>query len=202
MYEDAFWIERFGARGATQARTDGEYHVRYLVGALRDGSPATLADYARWLQVVLTTRGMCTLHIDEHFAWLSRSLDAHQVRDAEPAHAYLAEARAALRYADGPGRTVQAAARELARRAAAAGLPRRELEQLVSFLGDAVAHGRPELFVAHARFLGARAERRAAVTATVTELRAAAGVVGDDAAATMARTALDDALAALAEVAA
>src|ERR1043165_7247139 len=71
MYRDPFWLERFGERGRKFAREDRMYPLKYLPAALSIGATQTLEDYARWLQRVLTTRGMCTLHIEENFARLA-----------------------------------------------------------------------------------------------------------------------------------
>src|SRR5436305_13118195 len=73
MYRNPFWDERFGERGRRFAREDNLHHLAYLVQALRAESPDLLTGYARWLQRVLTTRGMCSRHVGENFARLSEA---------------------------------------------------------------------------------------------------------------------------------
>jgi hypothetical protein len=153
MYRDPFWMKRFGPRGRQFADEDALHHVSYLVQALVNENPSILADYARWLQVVLTSRGMCSEHLRENFERLSRAVRALGLPRAEVAAEYLRAAEEALRYPDGPARTVQ----ELAPGVAAA-VPeeaRRQAELLVSFLADAVRLGEPQIFAKHVVWLRA-----------------------------------------------
>lgn len=166
MYADPFWQERFGDIGRRFAEEDSRHHVTYLVEALRAESPETLAGYARWLQSVLTTRGLCTIQIADHFEQLRRAIAAAGLGDTDPAGDYLTAAQAALRYPTGPGRAVQDSAGALAEavvRRVAGALPvwvaensdrcRDDVRSLLSYLADAVALGRPELFAGQARWL-------------------------------------------------
>lgn len=169
MYEeDPFWWERFGERGRRFADEDGQYHVTYLVEALRQGSPLTLVEYARWLRGVLTARGMCTLHLVENLGRLATVLVG---RDATmgPAAGFLRAAVAGLEYTDGPAGGLQGAADEVAEAVASelAGTEGgsddaawREARHLVSYVADALASGRGDLLAAHVRWLaGALRER-------------------------------------------
>src|SRR3954465_800704 len=113
MYRDPFWDARFGERGRRYAREDNVHHIAYLVQALRAASVDLLTNYARWLQRVLTTRGMCSRHIGENFERV-----AEGIGDAAPAFAFLDEAAAALAYDGGPARAVQEAAEGVVTRAA------------------------------------------------------------------------------------
>lgn len=166
MYADPFWQERFGEAGRRFAEQDSRHHVNYLVEALRTGSPETLAGYARWLQSVLTTRGMCTAQIADHFEQLRRAIAAADLGDTDPAGNYLTAGQAALRYPTGPGRSVQDAAGALTDavvRRVAGTFPdwvaenpatcRDDVRSLLSYLADAVALGRPELYAGHVRWL-------------------------------------------------
>src|SRR5690242_53576 len=74
MYKNPFWQERFGRRGRQFAEQDGRYHVSYLVEALRFQTPDIFINYARWLQTVLTTRGMCSRHLAENFSRLADAI--------------------------------------------------------------------------------------------------------------------------------
>lgn len=188
MYANPFWLERFGER-ARHGRTDGRYHVQYLVEALRADSANVIEQYARWLQQVLTTRGMCTRHLDDNFARLGVAI-ADTLVDAQPAVALLDAARAALRYPSGPPRELQDRAEAVAGAAAAAlyaahpdWLARwgeagraRCVDDLVYHLhyaADALALGTPTLFTSHVRWIGGFLERRGIPRAHLDESLAA-----------------------------
>jgi hypothetical protein len=163
MYEDPFWEERFGERGRRFAEQDGQYHVSYLVSALALSNPDVMTGYARWLQSLLVSRGMCSRHIAENFERLERAI-AIEVPDAEPAIAMLHAASEALRYDAGLARELQDRSESLADAAAAhqgpPGIPRGYLVHLLAYLADAMALVRPELFCAHVVWLAGFLERR------------------------------------------
>ncbi len=152
MYEDPFWTERFGARGEQFAKHDGRQHVLYLVDALRYGAPKIVADYATWLQSVLTTRGMCTRHLDDNLARLAQAIvDDGLDEDGRPS-AYLEAARRALLYPEGSdARAVQDAAPRLVERAAREA--RADALNHLSFAADAIALGRDDLFDGYLAFI-------------------------------------------------
>jgi hypothetical protein len=114
MYANPFWDERFGERGRTFARQDGHYHIDHLVVALRFEVPALLTRYARWLQVTLTTRGMCSRHLAENYARLAQAIHEELPVETGAAVTYLREAEEALIYQEGPARLLQLAAERLA----------------------------------------------------------------------------------------
>ncbi|MFL5378695.1 MAG: hypothetical protein ACJ787_12340 [Myxococcales bacterium] len=163
MYGDPFWLDRFGERGRDFARADGLYHLTYLATALSIGGTGTLENYARWLQTVLTTRGMCTLHIEENFARLAEAIRARGLDEQGVAQHYLAAASAALRYR-GSGKGLQAATSRLAAKAAEGMSPDRlrEAMALSSFLADAVALSMTTSFVGHVAWLRAHHARTGA----------------------------------------
>jgi hypothetical protein len=163
MYANPFWEERFGERGRQFARTDNHHHLSYLALALRVGSPEPLARYARWLQEVLTTRGMCTRHLSANFAWLADAISAEGLEGGDEARAYLRAAQEALLYPADPARALQAVATQVAGRALQTLYARRpewldrwgeagrnrcadDLVYHLSYLTDALALGRAELF--------------------------------------------------------
>jgi hypothetical protein len=160
-----FWDERYGERGRRFAHEDNLHHVRYLSHALRSGSPAALLRYARWLQSILTTRGMCSRHIADNFARLGAAIQAAGVPQAAPALDYLAAAVDALTYPDGPARAVQHAAEQMTRRAtelletrqAASDPPgvavADDLSDYTAYLADALALGQRDLFVRHVEWM-------------------------------------------------
>jgi hypothetical protein len=176
MYENPFWTERFGERARKHANQDGDYHISYLLQALMARDVAVLVSYARWLQSVLTSRGMCTRHLADNFERLERVI-GQEVEDASLATEYLREARAALRYDDGPGRELQDLADGIADAAVDALYQRHpgslsqpgeagkrsaheDIQYHLSYLSDAVALGKPELFVAYTAWLDGFLRRR------------------------------------------
>jgi hypothetical protein len=177
MYaDDPFWRERFGERGRRHAGEDGDFHIAHLVQALVARDPEVLVGYARWLQSVLTTRGMCSRHLDENFERLARALQL-EIPAAALAVEYLERARAGLRYPEGPGRELQDATPRLARATLEAlsrghpdwlarhGETERETRAAdvsyhLSYLADAAALGRSELFASHAVWIGEFSKRR------------------------------------------
>jgi hypothetical protein len=205
LYANPFWDARYGERGRRYAIEDGRFHVQYLVEALRGGSPETLVAYARWLQPVLTTRGMCSRHLAENFASLGEAIQAEGLDPTGEAQAYLAAAEAALRYDAGSAGTLQDAAAGLAAAAAAklavapsaarasgAGLGRPRIEDDLlddlSYLADAVALKRPDLFVDYvqwtAGYLRGRGVPAEALAARLSALAAALDALDGDAATT------------------
>lgn len=171
MYQDRFWMARFGERGLEHTQQDGRFHVSYLVQALIASDPGVLTRYARWLRSVLTTRGMCTRHLAENFERLARAIQ-EQVFDSASAVEYLRAAGAALIDDAGPGRELQLASESIAARICARELDppssaggaasrdaRADLLHLLSYLADALSLGRSEHFLAHVRWLDGFFER-------------------------------------------
>lgn len=163
MYVDPFWRARFGERADKHGRQDGRFHVQYLQQALASDDPAVLEHYARWLQQLLTVRGMCTRHLAEHFDRLGRAIAEEAWPEREAAVALLQAATAALTYPNGVARAVQlraaaivdAAAATLAREGADAEHERLrdELDTLVSYCADALALGSPQVLADHVGWL-------------------------------------------------
>jgi hypothetical protein len=158
MYADPFWRARFGERAAIHGTRDGRYHIDYLIQALTGDDVAILEQYARWLQPVLTSRGMCTRHLAENFARLARAIADEAWPDAAPAVAMLAAAERSLAYPPGsPARAV----RERAAAVIAAALARDpelvsgELDTLLHHAADALALADPAVFARHVTWLRA-----------------------------------------------
>ncbi|RKH16420.1 hypothetical protein D7X74_15435 [Corallococcus sp. CA047B] len=163
LYADPFWNARYGPQRARRfGDEDAVFHVRYLVQALDAQRPAILEDYARWLRTLLFTRGMCSLHLDQHFEGLSLALQAEGFGQGTLPHTYVQAARDALRYPSGAAHPLEDASPALiadAVRRLEARLPpgnRRRLEQELrlhlSYLSDALALDRPDLWEAHLRW--------------------------------------------------
>ena len=173
MYRDPFWDERFGPRGRRFSDEDSRHHVSYLAAALDANDPQVLTKYAHWLRGVLVSRGMCSRHLAENYRRLARAIEAEEIPGARDAAALLEQAITALLYPPGPSRRLQDASGEIAARLAAEWVAREpapgaelrdraeaDLAQHLSYLADACACGRPELFVTYARFFAGFAERR------------------------------------------
>jgi hypothetical protein len=158
---DPFWYERFGERANLHGKKDGRFHIDYLIQTLHAGDAAIIENYARWLQQVLTSRGMCTRHLSENFERLAAAIRDEGWRDAGVAAALLDGACAALRYPFGAAQELQRAIPRLAA-AVHASLPAVELAHYAT---DAVALGQPAVFVAHVRWLAGFLERHGVVRA-------------------------------------
>lgn len=158
MYADPFWDARFGERGRRFAREDAHFHVIYLAEAVRAGSAASFVMYVRWLQNVLTTRGMCSLHLRDMLEAIGTGIRAIGIEDVETALAYLGAGVGALRHDGDAGRIEQLAPRDEADRLA---------EHLVSYLGDAVALSLPRVFVDHVEWLRENGRRVGATSVRV-----------------------------------
>lgn len=164
MYEDPFWDERFGARGRKFAVEDGRLHAIYLAQAVVMDDSSLLRSYAIWLRSVLTTRGMCTLHLAENFEHLGRLLREHELPDVERALVFLDEAKRVLAYPAGPADELSRAAPRLVPTIVSSVLARHpalegrtgfgaaRVGYDLSFLADAVAFQRPAAWIAHVRF--------------------------------------------------
>jgi hypothetical protein len=198
MYTDPFWLERFGERGKRFTVEDGHFHLSHLSQALVASDVEVLAAYARWLRTLLTSRGMCSLHVAENFERLARAI-ADEVEDSAAAVEYLVAARVALAYTEGPARELEQARDGLVTRALVALVvsepgwterwpgdgrheAQRDLRYLLCYLGDSLALARPETFSAHALWLAGFWSRRGFPPAHVTQtLSALSEILGKDA---------------------
>ncbi len=115
MYRNPFWASRFASRGKEHAAQDAQYHITYLATAVETGLPEIMANYAVWLRNVLTSRGMCTRHLDENFERLAdaMAMDYALSPDRLP-FACLEAARTALLYEEGTARHIQQRQQQLA----------------------------------------------------------------------------------------
>lgn len=199
MYRDPFWDDRFGARGRKRAAEDGLHHLSNLAQALLAEDPAILTRYARWLQAVLTSRGLCTRHLEENFKRLADALALENMARGEEAVRYLALAEVALEYQSGPPQEIQRASKRIAARAA--GLVQEhwvdEALTCLSYLVDSVALGRSETFCSYATWVSAFSERRGVPRGHFNEMIAALGEAlrTDETLSTEAKTAAEQLLA-------
>lgn len=162
LLENPFWKARYGERAERFGKEDNGYHLDYLAESVRADDVEVMKRYARWLQSVLNSRGMCTRHLDENFALMIEELTAMGLANPEVT-AHLEAARAALRYDPGAARAIQDAApalveaisEELYRRhpewsshdERQRGHCRNDVGYQLDYLADAVAMNRPELYV-------------------------------------------------------
>lgn len=220
MYADPFWSERFGARGRKHADEDGQYHLRYVLQALEARDPGLVVHYARWLQGVLVSRGMCSRHLEENFLRLGGALREDGAPgvpawERDEAIALFERAAAALRYSVPGASEVQERTPELARAAVEAlrgeqpeWTPEAEARARceddaryhLSYVADAIASGRAGSFVEYVRWRVGFQERvhvpRARTVALLQALSAACGALTPNAA-TEARVVLRAGLEAL-----
>lgn len=145
MYVDPFWQERFAARGRKHSEQDIGFHVDYVIQAIEARDASVMARYARWLQGVLTTRGMCTLHLAASFGRLADAIGDKQAKD------HLDAARAALLYEGGAARALQERIRDAIVRGTPG--PIEDTAYHLSYLADAIALGQPSVFLGHIEWL-------------------------------------------------
>jgi hypothetical protein len=146
MYENPFWMERYGERGRRFANEDSLHHVNYLDQALAAGDAAVFERYARWLRSVLVSRGMCTEHLAENFRLLAEAIADEGLPDHEQGTGVLRRGDNALQYDSGPAASleeIRPRLLEAVQAAQDASRPMREddCRYLVSYLIDATATG-------------------------------------------------------------
>jgi len=150
MYENPFWMERYGARGRNFANEDSLHHISYLDQALASADPLIFERYARWLRTVLVTRGMCTEHLAENFRLLARAITDAGLPDDAAAREILLRGDASLRYEDGNAGVLEHSRDQLLRAVedAQAVQPMREDDRryVVSYFIDAAATGEGAFF--------------------------------------------------------
>ena len=143
MYENPFWMQRYGARGRRFADEDSLHHIRYLEQALAEEQPALFERYARWLRSVLVSRGMCSEHLAENFHLLAAEIASRGWPSSGDARTILEAGAAALIYQEGGAaqlerhRSTLLAAVE--RAPAGASMRADDRRYLVSYLIDAAA---------------------------------------------------------------
>ena len=154
VYRDPFWDARFGKRGHYHTERDGNYHLSYLAQAVRARAPKVMAEYALWARGMLVPRGMCSHHLAENFGMIRDALAEQGI--AGDAAAILDAAALALTYTDGPSgaldRIAEGAVGTLAVQGGTSSTAR-DWRHHLSYLADAVALGRPELFSDYLAFL-------------------------------------------------
>lgn len=157
-YTDGFWMARFGDRGRKFADEDGLRHAQYLAEAIESGTSEPFVIYARWLRSVLTTRGMCTLHIHDNFVRLGMVLRNFDRPLFDAAMPHLDAGVRAL-VPEGPAGALHQAAVSSHRDGGDDAFVD-DPAFLLSYVSDAVAAGTSEHFLAHLRWLCTECDRR------------------------------------------
>jgi hypothetical protein len=171
MYENPFWMERYGERGRRFADDDGLHHVRYLEQALASRDAAVFERYAQWLRSVLVSRGMCSEHLAANFRLLAEEIVTRQFPDAADGVAIRHRGDEALRYTEGPAAPLDAQRDRLLHAAheaiVAGGVVMRDDDRrhLLSSLLDSIAAGSAEPFVSFSARCDARVVEAVTTTA-------------------------------------
>jgi hypothetical protein len=113
MYDNPFWMQKYGDRGRRFADEDSLFHLKYLDQALAANDPAVFAKYAAWLRSVLVSRGMCSEHLAENFSLLAGEIEARRLPAAEAARRVLESGVRALIYTEGVAASLDARRGEL-----------------------------------------------------------------------------------------
>ena len=155
MIADPFWLARYGDRAKVNMRQDSVFHLRYLREAMSAGSPEVLVNYTKWLQELLLSRGMCSLHIAENYDRLARAIEERWPGAAAPAVELLEAGKRALLPEGGPAAALVRGSEAVVDAASDRVEPETilELRHLVSYLADALAFGHHDRFAAHGRWL-------------------------------------------------
>ncbi|HUF26120.1 MAG TPA: hypothetical protein VMM18_03970 [Gemmatimonadaceae bacterium] len=166
-YRDPFWVERFGADGRRLAGDDEVDLVAMLAESLHFGAPEPLVRYVRMVRGAMVARGMCSRHLSEQLARIGTFCCDAGIEDPGPIPAYLEQARKALRRPVGAAALIDEVEDALADDVASSlastraawsvwsdpeGWPRvrHDAALLVSYLADALAEQRSEIFLEHA----------------------------------------------------
>ncbi len=193
MYRNPFWQARYGDRGKSRALEDAGLNLDNLAAVLRLGIVAELGYHYRWLRGVLVVRGMCSRHVQEAIEAmclaLTTALPADQadagcawLRTAEGTLVYdhpFAQALAPVEATVVAGALQRLATRGDARPPAPPAIDSREGRDLryhLSYLTDALALDRPDLFTSYAAWV---AGFLPTVGATVAGLRAGLQALDD-----------------------
>ncbi|HEY4058418.1 MAG TPA: hypothetical protein VGM39_17520 [Kofleriaceae bacterium] len=182
MYLDPYWNDRFGVRGRGHSETDGDFHLKYIVSALESNDPSLFVTYSKWLREVLTSRGMCSLHLADNFDLLADAISEETWPVKEAAIQSLRRGSAGLAYGSGDAHPVDqlraTAVPALVERVVSAqpDADKKRLAadaaHLLSFLADGLAFTTDRV-APYARYLLVSYERRGIARTELTTLLAA-----------------------------
>ena len=159
LYTNPFWKNRFDEYGREYARIDIQSHLNSLITALRSDSRASYPDYWVGYRLVMVQRGACTRHVHECIACTARQVGLVLSEAFPLAEPHFAAAHRGLEY-DLPACKALSAQRDaIIERVAGQisplederGSTRRDVRYHLSYLEDAAALDRPELFAQYAQ---------------------------------------------------
>jgi hypothetical protein len=76
-------LERFGEAGKARCYEDNHHHFDYLETAAKLGQPEAFTNYATWLTILLTARGMNKNHVIDNFQRIHDVLETTADTDAK-----------------------------------------------------------------------------------------------------------------------
>jgi hypothetical protein len=98
IYKDfTILLEKFGKRGVEKCREDNGHHIKHLETAISLGDQQFFIDYARWLDGILTSRGMETEHLVDNFSRLQKAFTMFEGENAAQCNEILENAIHSLR---------------------------------------------------------------------------------------------------------
>lgn len=161
LYKNPFWKMRFDEYGREHAHLDSQYHLNYLLTALRSDSRRIYPDY--WVQYrqVMVQRGACTHHVHEFIDCTARQVGL-VLREAFPlAEPHFAASHLALEYELPACLALRAQREVIIERVTRKVSPledepnstRRDMRYHLSYLEDAAAFGQPELFLQYVQWV-------------------------------------------------
>ncbi|MCK6204156.1 hypothetical protein KZX50_01645 [Bacillus infantis] len=86
FYEEFPSLEKFGESGKRRTEEDINYHFQYLETAYKLESIQIFTDYSKWLQDILTSRGLDSFYLVLNFKWL---IEEMKETDAEEKNFYI-----------------------------------------------------------------------------------------------------------------
>lgn len=76
-------LERFGENGRIKCREDNQHHFHHLELAYTLNNPVVFLDYTKWLNSLLTSRGMKSEHIIDNFERIQKVIDEKGLQEKE-----------------------------------------------------------------------------------------------------------------------
>lgn len=154
LYQNNFWKIRYDDYGRDFHRTDAQYHLNYLITALKLGQTDIYANYWANYRPVMVLRGACTRHVHELIDSTARPV-ALALQDGFPlVEPCFSAAHKALDYPQPFCQALRERQADIIECVAAQWCPdesrrapyRRDLQYHLSYLEDTVVAGKPELF--------------------------------------------------------
>lgn len=154
LYQNSFWNARYEEDGIARARSEAQDHIHNLIAAIQAGEVDVYAGYWANYRLMMVQRGASTHHVHEVIDSTACEVGL-TLRDGFPlAEPCFAAAHRALAYDHPACRALSDCCEAILERALArvkvpqgsSRLYRRDLRYCLSYLEDAVALDRPELF--------------------------------------------------------